>query len=187
MSKTTRFNAFEINCAGHQWPGQWAHPRDRSWQYKNLEHWTDLVKHVETNAIVSAVEHFSGGDKAWIIDELAKWGGVGDMGPVFVGGSPTTEADILQQWVEATDVDGFNLAYAVAHETSDDVVHDLAPELQRRGIYPTAYQPGTLREKLFGESARLPDEHPAAQFRNRGETRREGSNHRFPNRAGAQG
>jgi FMN-dependent oxidoreductase (nitrilotriacetate monooxygenase family) len=125
---------------------------------------TDLVKRVQTNAIVSAVEHLSGKDRTWTIEELATWGGIGGMGPVFVG-SAQTVADILQQWVDATGVDGFNLAYAIAHETFEDVVHYLVPELQRRGVYPTSYAPGTLREKLFGEGARLPASHPAARFR----------------------
>ena len=125
---------------------------------------TDLVKRVATNAIVSAVEHLAGGDRTWTIEELARWGGIGGMGPVFVG-SAATVADILQQWVEATGVDGFNLAYAVAHETFEDVVNYLVPELQRRGVYPTGYRAGTLREKLFGGDARLPDNHPAAQYR----------------------
>ncbi len=30
------------------------------------------------------------------------------------------------------------------------------PELQKRGAYPTAYRPGTLREKLFGAGSLLP-------------------------------
>src|ERR1700733_3674588 len=47
MSKTIRFNAFEMNCVGHQSPGLWSHPRDRSWQYKDLEYWTDLAKLLE--------------------------------------------------------------------------------------------------------------------------------------------
>ena len=105
----------------------------------------DPVRRVETNAIVSAVEHLAGGDTAWTIEELAAWGGIGGLGPVFVG-SAETVADILQEWVAATDVDGFNLAYAVAHETFEDVVRFLVPELQRRGVYPTGYAPGTLRE-----------------------------------------
>ncbi|MGA7776798.1 MAG: LLM class flavin-dependent oxidoreductase [Paraburkholderia sp.] len=133
---------------------------------------TELVKRVETNAIVSAVEHLAGGDKSWTIDELAKWGGIGGLGPVFVG-SAATVADILQQWVEATDVDGFNLAYAIAHETFEDVVTHLVPELQRRGVYPTAYKPGTLREKLFGADALLPSNHPAARFRDIERVKRE--------------
>ena len=125
---------------------------------------TDLVRKVETNAIVSVVEHLANGEKSWSIDELARWGGIGGLGPIFVG-SPATVADILQQWVEETDVDGFNLAYAVAHETFENVVGYLVPELQRRGAYPTAYKPGTLREKLFGEGPLLPDNHPAARYR----------------------
>lgn len=91
---------------------------------------------------------------------------------MFVG-SAATVADILQQWVEATDVDGFNLAYAIAHETFEDVVTHLVPELQRRGVYPTAYKPGTLREKLFGADALLPSNHPAARFRDIERVKRE--------------
>jgi len=133
---------------------------------------TDLVKYVETNAITSAVEHLANGSKAWTIDELARWGGIGGLGPVFVG-SASTVADILQEWVKETDVDGFNLAYGVAHETFEDVVHYLVPELQRRGVYPTAYKPGTLREKLFGQGDYLPDSHPAARYRDIERVKRE--------------
>lgn len=42
-----RLNAFDMNCVGHQSPGLWAHPRDRSWQYKDLEYWTDLARLLE--------------------------------------------------------------------------------------------------------------------------------------------
>ena len=67
---------------------------------------------------------------------------------------------------ESSDVDGFNLAYAVTPETFEDVVNFLVPELQRRGAYPTAYGPGsTLREKLFSAGPYLPENHPAAQYR----------------------
>jgi FMN-dependent oxidoreductase (nitrilotriacetate monooxygenase family) len=123
-----------------------------------------VVKRVETNAVQSLVEHLSGGDKSWTIDELAKFGGIGGVGPVFVG-SPSTIADILQQWVEETDVDGFNLAYAITPGTFEDIVGYLVPELQRRGAYPTSYRPGTLREKLFGDGPYLKAPHPAARFR----------------------
>jgi len=125
---------------------------------------TDLVKKVETNAIVSVVEHLAGGAKSWTIEELARWGGIGGLGPIFVG-SPSTVADILQEWVEETDVDGFNLAYAVTPETFEDVVALLVPELQRRGVYPKGYRFGTLREKLFADGPYLPASHPAAAYR----------------------
>ncbi|WP_062220776.1 MULTISPECIES: LLM class flavin-dependent oxidoreductase [unclassified Aureimonas] len=125
---------------------------------------SDLIRKVETNAIVSMVETFAGKDRAWTIEELARWGGVGGLGPVFVG-SPSTLADILQEWQEETDVDGFNLAYAVTPETFEGVVDLLVPELQKRGAYPTAYRPGTLREKLFGDGPYLPKTHPADLYR----------------------
>ncbi|MBL0371706.1 LLM class flavin-dependent oxidoreductase [Rhizobium sp. KVB221] len=125
---------------------------------------TDDIKKVETNAIVSMIEHFSGKDKTWTVEELAKWGGIGGVGPVFVG-SPSTVADILQEWAEETDVDGFNLAYAVTPESFEAAVDLLVPELQKRGVYPTAYRPGTLREKLFGDGPYLGTNHPANQYR----------------------
>ncbi|WP_413992061.1 LLM class flavin-dependent oxidoreductase [Labrys okinawensis] len=125
---------------------------------------TDPIKKVETNAIISVVEHFAGEDKTWTMEELALWGGIGGLGPVFVG-SAATVADTLQEWVEETDVDGFNLAYAVTPESFENVVDLLVPELQKREAYATAYKPGTLREKLFGEGAYLPENHPAHAYR----------------------
>jgi hypothetical protein len=86
------------------------------------------------------------------------------LGPLFVGG-PQTVADLLEEWVDETDVDGFNLAYAVTHETFSDIVTHLVPELQRRGVYKRDYAPGTLREKLFGGGARLPESHVGARYR----------------------
>ncbi len=53
------------------------------------------------------------------------------------------------------------------------MVNHLVPELQRRGVYPTAYKPGTLREKLFGADALLPANHPAARFRDIERVKRE--------------
>lgn len=124
------------------------------------------LRHIHTNAIQSAVEAFSSADpnKVWTVREVAEWGGIGGLGPLFVG-SPSTVADLFQEWVEETDVDGFNLAYAVTHETFADVVELLVPELQKRGVYKQDYAPGTLREKLFGRGPRLPAEHPGARYR----------------------
>ncbi len=124
------------------------------------------LKHVHTNAIQSAVEAFSTADpnKVWTPNELADWVGIGGFGPLFVGG-PETVADLLQEWVEDTDVDGFNLAYALTHETFIDAVDLLVPELQKRGVYKTEYAQGTLREKLFGDGARLGANHPGAGYR----------------------
>jgi FMN-dependent oxidoreductase (nitrilotriacetate monooxygenase family) len=128
-----------------------------------------VLKHIHTNAIQSAVEAFSTADpnKQWTVRELADWVGIGGFGPLIVG-SAQTVADELQAWVEETDVDGFNFAYVLAHETFRDVVELLVPELQKRGVYKTEYAAGTLRDKLFGDGPRLADNHPAARYRDLG-------------------
>jgi long-chain alkane monooxygenase len=74
-------------------------------------------------------------------------------------------ADQLQEWAEETDVDGFNVTFAVRPTSFVDIVDYLVPELQRRGVYPGQYQPGTLREKLFGAGPRLPAGHRGAGYR----------------------
>jgi FMN-dependent oxidoreductase (nitrilotriacetate monooxygenase family) len=127
------------------------------------------LRHIDTNAVQSSIEAFSSADpnKVWTIRELAEWIGIGGLGPLFVGG-PKTVADLMQEWVEETDVDGFNLAYAVTHETFTDIVEHLVPELQKRGVYKRAYSPGTLREKLFGAGPRLPAAHAGARYRRLG-------------------
>lgn len=124
----------------------------------------EVIRKVETNAIHSMLDAFGGKDKVWTVDELAEYGGIGGQGPVFVG-SPEQIADLLQEWVADTDVDGFNIAYAVTPGSFEDVVDLVVPELQRRGAYPVEYRPGTLREKLFGAGPYLPKNHPAEAYR----------------------
>jgi FMN-dependent oxidoreductase (nitrilotriacetate monooxygenase family) len=120
-----------------------------------------------SDAMTSALEAFTTADpnRAWTVREIARHAAIGGRGPVIVG-SPQQIADELQSWVADTDIDGFNLAYAVMPETFADFVDLVVPELQRRGVYKTTYAEGTLREKLYGPGrARLPATHPAARFR----------------------
>ena len=42
-----RFNAFAMNTVGHQSPGLWTHPRDRSTGYTDLAYWTGLARTLE--------------------------------------------------------------------------------------------------------------------------------------------
>ncbi len=124
------------------------------------------------NAMHSALEAFTTADpdRAWTVDEIARHAGIGGRGPVIVG-SYQDVADEFEAWVRETDIDGFNLAYAVTPETFVDIVDLVVPELQRRGVYKTEYAPGTLREKLYGPGrARLPESHPAARVRPMKET-----------------
>jgi len=127
---------------------------------------SDPLRHVQTEAMRSAIEFFTSADpkRAWTVKELAEHVAIGGRGPVLVG-SPAQIADKLIDWIEATDIDGFNLAYAVMPETFEDFVDLIVPELQRRGAYKQDYRPGSLREKLFDGGARLPKSHPGAKYR----------------------
>ncbi|HFG6920774.1 LLM class flavin-dependent oxidoreductase [Acinetobacter baumannii] len=128
---------------------------------------TDKVEYIQTNAIQSLLDSYVNADpeRVWTIEEIANWNSLGGNGPVLVG-SAETVSDALQQWVEDTDVDGFNLAYILAHQTFADVVEFIVPELQKRGLYQTSYAQGTLREKLFGAGPYLPENHRGAKYRN---------------------
>jgi FMN-dependent oxidoreductase (nitrilotriacetate monooxygenase family) len=133
-------------------------------------HPDDRIEYIENDAVQSATESLttSDPDKIWTVREVANWVGIGGLGPLVVG-SPSQVADAMQGWVDETDVDGFNLAYAVTHESFRDFADLVVPELQRRGVYKKEYRPGTLREKLFGRGAHLPEEHQGASFRIRQE------------------
>lgn len=128
---------------------------------------TNKVEYIQTNAIQSLLDSYVNADpeRVWTIEEIANWNSLGGNGPVLVG-SAETVSDALQQWVEDTDIDGFNLAYILAHQTFADVVEFIVPELQKRGVYQTSYAQGTLREKLFGAGPYLPENHRGAKYRN---------------------
>lgn len=96
-----------------------------------------------------------------VIEKVQKIGGRN----LIMIGSAEEVADQMQHWMEETGIDGFNLANLVSPGTFKDVIDLVIPILQDRGIYKQDYAQGTMREKLFGENARLPESHPAAAFR----------------------
>lgn len=111
------------------------------------------------------IDTFAASERAWTIRDIITHNFIGGRGPVVIG-SPAEVADELQSWIAETDLDGFNLSYAITPGGYRDFADLVVPELQRRGVYKTDYAPGTLREKTFGAGhARLPDTHPAARFR----------------------
>ncbi|WP_432495348.1 LLM class flavin-dependent oxidoreductase [Kineococcus auxinigenes] len=125
------------------------------------------LQHVTTDANRSALSAFtSDPDRTWTVDDLARFVAVGGRGPVLAG-SPATVADALEEFAEASGVDGFNLMYATVPGTFADVVDHLVPELRRRGrTAPPAVPGATLREQLgSGDGARLAASHPGAAHR----------------------
>jgi FMN-dependent oxidoreductase (nitrilotriacetate monooxygenase family) len=120
----------------------------------------------KADAQTSALEAFTTADpdREWTVREIARHAAIGGRGPVVIG-SGEVVAEELGGWVEETDIDGFNLAYALTPGTFVDIADLVVPELQARGLFKHGYAPGTFREKLFGRGARLPASHPAAGVR----------------------
>ena len=126
--------------------------------------------YVENDSLRTVGEMLTKGDpdKVWTAAEVAKFLGVGGMGPVIVG-SPTTVADQLEYWMREADLDGFNLAYAITPGTFVDFVDMVVPELRRRGLVPREeddnHEGQTLRERLGQGSSKLRSDHPGSQYR----------------------
>lgn len=126
----------------------------------------DTLSYVDTNAGQSALASFSKLDpgKVWTVKDAVEFIAVGGRGPVLVG-NPEEVADALEAWVEDTGIDGFNLPFMESPRTYENIVNLLVPELQRRGLYKTAYTPGTLREKLLSTGSSLADNHAGSTYK----------------------
>ena len=96
----------------------------------------------------------------WTRRKLLEQMVLGSRQPPLVG-SAAAVAEALIGWTEDAGVDGFNLSRTVAPECFVDFGRLVVPELQSRGAFKTAYREGTLRDKLFGQGARLPASHSA--------------------------
>ncbi|KAK3899753.1 luciferase-like domain-containing protein [Staphylotrichum tortipilum] len=128
------------------------------------------LRHVESNAIRSAVEAWSKaapGIPKWTKSTVANHIKVGGLGATAVGTAEQV-ADEMERWVNEADVDGFNLAYALMPGTFQEVIDHLLPVLKQRGLFWDGYavKGGTYRENLYGKRgvSRPPADHPAARY-----------------------
>lgn len=69
-------------------------------------------------------------------------------GHFTIVGTPETIVDTLQEWFENEGADGFNILPPWLPTGLNDFVELVIPELQRRGLFRTAYEGRTLRENL---------------------------------------
>lgn len=119
------------------------------------------LQRAETDAIHGVLDVFKAidPDRAWTLQEAAEHISLGSVMPKLVG-SPKSIADQLEQWMEETDCDGFNLSAITQPSGFIDFVDMVVPELQRRGRMRSQYETRTLREHYFGEGQnRLPQNH----------------------------
>jgi FMN-dependent oxidoreductase (nitrilotriacetate monooxygenase family) len=80
-----------------------------------------------------------------------------------VVGTPEQIADHLER-LRDIGVDGINVFNTTRPGSYVEFIEYLTPVLQKRGLVKDEYEPGTLRNKIFGHD-RLPDRHPATRYR----------------------
>ncbi|WP_275630337.1 LLM class flavin-dependent oxidoreductase [Pseudomonas sp. 273] len=123
------------------------------------------IRYEKNNAIESATKALTVARTDATVRGLLEQLALGGRYVTLVG-DPLQVADELQGWIADTGLDGFNLTRTVTPESYADFIDLVIPELQSRGAYKTAYAPGTLRDKLFGQP-RLPARHTGARHRTR--------------------
>lgn len=128
------------------------------------------LRHVESNAIRSAVEGWSKATPdvpKWTKHTVANHIKVGGLGATVIGTAEHV-ADEMERWVREADVDGFNIAYALMPRTFEEVIELLLPILKERGLFWEDYAVpgGTYRENLYGKQglSRPLADHPAAAY-----------------------
>lgn len=89
------------------------------------------------------VEHARQSGKS--LRELYRWLASGYN---TIVGTPADIADHFEHWFRSRAADGFNVRFSSLPNDLDDFVALVVPELQRRGLFHTAYAGSTLRENL---------------------------------------
>ena len=86
-------------------------------------------------------------EHGFTIRQLYQWIATA-RGHYTVVGSAGEVADQLEEWFLNDAADGFNILPPWLPGALDDFVDLVIPELQRRGLFRTAYEGRTLRENL---------------------------------------
>ena len=102
----------------------------------------------------------------WTKRRIAQELALGGPHPRAIG-SPKTVADFLQNWIDESTIDGFNISYAVSPGDFEDIIKWLLPELRARGIFWDDYAASTTRENYFqdGRGPRLREDQPGSKYR----------------------
>lgn len=109
-NKRIYLNAFDMNCAGHQSPGLWTHPDDRSHEYKGSAYWIELAQLLERGKF----------DAIFLADVLGTYDvydGSRDAAVRQGAQSPVNEPSLVVPLMSAvTEHLGFGVTASITHE-----------------------------------------------------------------------
>jgi alkanesulfonate monooxygenase SsuD/methylene tetrahydromethanopterin reductase-like flavin-dependent oxidoreductase (luciferase family) len=125
----------------------------------------DVTVDGRVHSLVSNLQYHGEGLPKWTPRNIGKVISIGGNGPVPVG-SPERVADILEEYLEVSGIDGFNIGYVISPGSFEDLSDLLVPELRKRGRYPENGLEGTLRERVLGAGqSRLRDDHTGSKYK----------------------
>lgn len=119
-----------VDLSGHDLDGPVPEIADSNAGKARREILTDLARR-EKLSIRQLYQHAAGARGHWILR-----------------GTPQDIADVLENWLKQDAADGFVIIPPFLPGTIDRFVDLVVPELQRRGVFRTEYEGGTLRENL---------------------------------------
>ncbi len=121
------------------------------------------LEYVKTEGIRSVLASFTKADpsRKWTVRQMGEYLAT-SMGGATLVGAPQTVADQLEHWMEAADLDGFNVTDPMPLQSYDEFIDLVRPELLKRGRVWEDYEGRTLREYLSG-TPRVAADHPAAR------------------------
>ncbi|KAF2232659.1 Nitrilotriacetate monooxygenase component A/pristinamycin IIA synthase subunit A [Viridothelium virens] len=111
-TKQLVLNAFVESCSGHQSPGLWRHPDDRSTSFNDIEHWVELAKLCEKAKI-------HGIFIADVLGGYDVYGGPQNLSPAIISGAqwPVNEPlAVIPAMAAATKSIGFGVTVSTTYE-----------------------------------------------------------------------
>ncbi|KAI4209350.1 MAG: hypothetical protein LQ351_007713 [Letrouitia transgressa] len=112
VKKSLIINAFVEMCSGHQSPGLWRHPDDRSARFNDVDHWTNLAQILEKGK-------FHGIFIADVLGGYDVYGGPRNLDPAIRSGAqwPVNEPlAVIPAMASVTENLGFGVTVATTYE-----------------------------------------------------------------------
>lgn len=120
------------------------------------------VEDIQTDAIQVDLDYYAKDTtRKWTFKEALKHHCIGNGAAIFIG-TKEQVADQFETWAVEGGASGFNITQAYNPGTFEELIDEVIPVLQKRGLYRTSYEGTTLREHLYGKGqSHISKSHPA--------------------------
>lgn len=122
----------------------------------------EYVENIETGAIQVDLDYYAKDPThKWTFKEALQNHCIGNGAVKFIG-TKEHVADQFEKWAIEGGAAGFNITQGYSPGTFEELIDEVVPILQSRGLYRLDYEGETLREHLYGKgNQRIKAMHPA--------------------------